>query len=65
MNTLSVNLHVGMAAFYRPTPARHRILVERRCFPSDECPLSISPLTLSINRSINRSHLSRPFASVE
>lgn len=44
MGTLTANIHLLMASFYRPTKENYKIILEGKAFPSDHvCGLFVRP----------------------
>lgn len=45
MGTLTANLHLLLASFYKPTPTKHKILLDWKAFPSDHVSICAPCLT--------------------
>lgn len=46
METLTANLHLLMASFYRPSKQRYKIIIEGKAFPSDHVGVVVVVLAL-------------------
>ncbi|KAF2092804.1 kynureninase 1 [Rhizodiscina lignyota] len=53
MASLTANLHLLMASFYRPTKERYKIILERKAFPSDHACYAVESQILHHNLSID------------
>jgi kynureninase len=43
MGSLTANLHLLMASFYRPTAERYKVIIEGKAFPSDHVSFAANP----------------------
>ena len=48
MQTLTANLHLMMASFYRPTRTKYKIIIEGKAFPSDHVGISFNACGVAI-----------------
>ena len=58
MNSLTVNLHLMMVSFFRPSGERTRVLIEKSAFPSDR-------YAVASQLAVPRAERSRPLIEVE
>ena len=49
METLTANLHLLMASFYRPTKEKYKIILEGKAFPSDHVGIFATATNLPVD----------------